>query len=148
MPNYNQAPILHANGQKERPGGNGRSIRPHALEDAIMAGLGDRDMGALKLILFLTGQSTNGNFALPEKTILERCNMSIATYKRARSRLIELGWITHVPSQAIYINYDTIYDGQGSHNDTPSPEVKEESAAAPPSSALDAKTAEEFFANW
>ena len=112
MPNHNQAPTLRAIGQKERTDNRGgRAIRPHELETAIMQGLGDRDMGALKLILFLTGQSTAGNFTLPERTILDRCNMSASTYKRARARLIEIGWISHTPGEAIFVNYDAIYSG-------------------------------------
>lgn len=66
------------------------------------------------MILFLTGNADNGSFAVPEATVMSRCGMSETTYKSARKKLVEKGWIIHEPSKsgyqgAIIVDYDAIY---------------------------------------
>lgn len=119
MANMNQAPFIRYNGEKNKDTrGWGKAIRTHELESKIMCGLGDRDMVALKIMLFLTGNADG--FQVAEKTIMDRCNISESAYKKARKKLVdELGWITHVPGKAIIVNYGVIYNGKGSSDDTP-----------------------------
>ena len=119
MANMNQAPFIRYNGEKNKDTrGWGKAIRTHELESKIMCGLGDRDMVALKIMLFLTGNADG--FQVAEKTIMDRCNISETAYKKARKKLAdELGWITHVPGKAIIVNYGVIYNGKGVTDDTP-----------------------------
>lgn len=110
MPNYNQAPKIKFNGDKNKDTkGWGKAIRTHELEFEIMNGLGDRDMAALKVMLFLTGNAEG--FAVSEATICERCNISEATYKNARTKLKNKGWISHTPGKEIIVNYNNIFKG-------------------------------------
>lgn len=74
-----------------------------------MNGLGDRDFAAMKIMLFLTGNAEG--FGIAEKTIMDRCNISESSYKNARKKLVEKGWITHKPGEAIIVNYNTIFKG-------------------------------------
>ena len=105
---YDQAPVLLKNGVKER---NGLfAYRPHELEYAICCCLGDRDMVPLKTMLFLTGNSNDGDFRIAQKTIFDRMKISEKRYYEARKKLEEMGWI-HYDSKAnaIYVNYNKIY---------------------------------------
>lgn len=107
MPNYNQAPAIKYNGEKNRdPKKWGKAIRTHELETAIMNGLGARDMGMLKIMLFLTGNAEG--FRVAEKTIMERCNLSKSGYYTARDKLEKMGWLKCEDGQ-IVVNYDKIY---------------------------------------
>ncbi|MBO5230440.1 MAG: helix-turn-helix domain-containing protein [Clostridia bacterium] len=82
----------------------------------------------MKLILFLTGNADNGSFAVPEATVMSRCGMSETTYKSARKKLIEKGWIIHKPSEngqqgEIIVDYDAIYkSAERDIENTPSPD--------------------------
>lgn len=120
MANLQQAPVLQAEGVKNRDGnGWGKAIRTHELEMAIMCGLGERDMAQLKIMLFLTGNAEG--FQVAEKTIMERCNISESGYKTARKKLVEKGWITCVSGKSITVNYDVIYNQmKGVSENTPS----------------------------
>ena len=125
MANYNQAPVLLAQGQKNRDSKKwGKAIRTHELEMKIMCGLGDRDFAAMKVMLFLTGNAADGSFAVPEKTIMERCNISESAYKNARKKLVSMGWISHETGKHITVNYDKIYGGKGDTDNTPSNETQ------------------------
>jgi len=106
---YNQAPALFKNGEKFR---NGLfTQRPQELEYAICCCLGNRDIVAIKVMLFLTGNSNDGDFRIAQKTIFNRMNISEKPYYSARKKLIEMGWINYDPkANAIYINYDKIYE--------------------------------------
>lgn len=114
MGNFNQAPILKSKGQKSRNSKWGFAQRDHELESIIFNGLTGKQGAQIKLILFLTGNSDKGNFAVPEATVMSRCGMSETTYKSARKKLVEKGWIIHEPSKnghqgAIVVDYDAIY---------------------------------------
>ena len=116
MPNIQQAPAIKYNGEKfYDPNRMGKAIRTHELESAIMCGLGERDFVPMKVMLFLTGNAEG--FQVAEKTILERCNISEAAYKRARQKLAEMGWITHVPGKEIIVNYFNIYNKNKGYTD-------------------------------
>ena len=107
MANYQQAPIIKNIGDKfQKDNGMGRAIRNHSLEEAIARGLGERDFAAYKVMMFLTGNAEG--FAVAEKTICERCNISELAYKKARKKLVEMGWIIHEPSKSITVNYNEI----------------------------------------
>lgn len=110
MPNNNQAPIIKYNGEKYQDQKKwGKAIRTHELETAIMCGLDARDIVALKIMFFLTGNAEG--FGVAEKTICDRCKISERAYKTAREKLVKKGWITHIPSKAIIVNYDQIFKG-------------------------------------
>ena len=104
-----KAPVIKYNGEKFQEGKLGKAIRNHELEAAIANGLGERDFAAYKVIMFLTGNAQG--FGVAEKTICERCNISESAYKKARSKLVQMGWITHIQGKEIIVNYDEIYKG-------------------------------------
>ena len=111
---YDQAPILKEKGQKEKSSKWGKAIRTHHLESIIFNGISGKCGAQLKLILFLTGNSASGNFAIAEKTVMERCGMTKETYKKSRKALIEKGWIIHNKGKngqpgEIIVDYDAIY---------------------------------------
>lgn len=109
MPNLNQAPELVYNGNKDQKSkGWGKAIRTHELESAIMCGLGDRDFAMMKIMLFLTGNAPG--FLIAEKTICDRCNISEVGYKKARKKLIDMGWLSLKDSKII-VNFDNIMKG-------------------------------------
>ena len=60
-----------------------------------------------KLMYFLTGNAEG--FKIPEKTVLQRCNISESGYKRARKKLTAMGWISYKPGQYIQVNYNNIF---------------------------------------
>ncbi|MBQ3520144.1 MAG: hypothetical protein IJA31_12570 [Clostridia bacterium] len=83
------------------------------------------------MILFFTGNATNGSFAVAEKTVMDRCGMSEETYKKARKALVEKGWLIHNPGTKerageIIVDYDAIYkSAQGQLEDTPSSKIED-----------------------
>ena len=114
MGNFNQAPILKSKGEKNRDNGLKYAIRTHYLEMALCNIFTGKEGAQLKLMLFLTGNSDKGNFAVPEATVMKRCGMSETTYKNARKKLVEKGLIIHNPSTngqqgEIIVDYDAIY---------------------------------------
>lgn len=116
MANLQQAPALLAKGERFR-GENGKAIRSHDLETAIWNGLGERDMAMAKIMFFLTGQAQDGKFKVPEKTIMDRCNLSERGYKGARKKLVEKGWIEHQEGKIVVL-YDNIYAAKGCTENT------------------------------
>lgn len=131
MADYNQAPILRSKGIKNRNDKWGMAIRTNDLESIIFNGLTGKEGAQLKLILFLTGNSDKGGFAVPEATVMSRCGMAETTYKNARKRLVEKGWIIHIPSGngkqgSIIVDYDAIYKS-AENTETPSSDNIEKS---------------------
>lgn len=111
MANLLQAPVIKYNGDKMKDNKHwGKAIRTHELETAIMNGLGERDMAMLKIMLFLTGNAEG--FAVAEKTICDRCNISESGYKTARKKLIAMGWISSEKG-ALIVNFDNILKTKG-----------------------------------
>lgn len=110
MPNFIQAPEIKFNGEKfkETPELKGKAIYSHLFMNALMNGLGERDCAALKIMLFLCGNAQG--FKVAEKTICERCNISETGYRKARNKLVDLGWISYTPYKEIIVNYNTIYN--------------------------------------
>lgn len=86
----------------------GKAMRMHELEAAFACCLGQKDFAMYKVMMFLTGNAAE-KFRVSEEVILKRCNISESGYKRARKKLVEMGWITHQPSQYIQVNFDKIY---------------------------------------
>ena len=80
----------------------------HELEAAFACCLGPKDFAMYKVMMFFTGNAPE-KFRVSEKTIMERCKISESGYKHARQKLVEMGWITHKPSQYIQVNFDKIY---------------------------------------
>ena len=105
---FRQAPRLFGKGAKTRDLTCGKAIRSHELESKIFCGLSGQCGAQLKLILFLTGNSNDGSFAVAEKTVCERCGFDVSTYKRARKELVKKGWIEHEQGR-ITVLYDAIY---------------------------------------
>lgn len=110
--NYSQAPVLLKKGEKNRPSqkyGKGKAIRSIELENIIFQNIGGKCGAQLKLMLFLTGNTDDGTFSVATKTVCDRCGMTEETYKKARSALVEKGWIIHEEGKII-VDYDAIYD--------------------------------------
>lgn len=109
MPTYNQAPVIKYKGNKLKDSkGWGKTIRTHELEWKFMSELGERDMAMLKIMLFLTGNAEG--FAVAEKTICDRCNISSSGYRTARKKLSDKGWITcDTSNKTITVNYNVIF---------------------------------------
>ena len=57
-----------------------------------------------KVMMFLTGNAEN-EFKVSEKTVMDRCNISESGYKKARKKLVEMGWINHMPGEYIQVNF-------------------------------------------
>lgn len=67
-------------------------------------------------MLFLTGNSNEGDFRVVQKTIYDRMNISEKTYYSARKMLQEMGWIKYDEAKnVIYVNYDKIYADYGNY---------------------------------
>lgn len=109
MPNYEQAPMLLSIGDKILNPECAKAIRPHELETAIMNCLGPRDLVAIKVMFYLTGQSSIGNFRVAEKTILGYCNIQHNAYINARKKLVDMGWLRYIPGETITVDYPKIY---------------------------------------
>ena len=109
MPNYEQAPMLLSIGDKILNPECAKAIRPHELETAIMNCLSVRDFAAVKIMFYLTGQSSIGNFRVAEKTILDYCNIQHNAYINARKKLVDMGWLRYMPGETIIIDYPKIY---------------------------------------
>lgn len=126
MPNYNQAPLLKSNGEKNRDNKWGKAIRTNHLESLIFNGIDGKSGAQLKIMFFLTGNADNGSFAVAEKTIMDRCGISETTYKKARKSLVEKGWLIHNVGKnnqqgEIIVDYDAIYKSEKKDTeDTPS----------------------------
>lgn len=110
MGKYEQAPLLLARGEKQRNKKEIFAQRPHELESAICCCLGNRDIVALKVMLYFTGNSNSGEFRVSQKGIYNRMNISEKPYYRARKKLESMKWIEYKEDEnVIYINYNKIY---------------------------------------
>jgi hypothetical protein len=107
MAGHSQAPLLfydkEAKMKNKEKGFTSRSVE---VETLIMQGCST--VGELKVMLFLTGNAGDGSFGVAEKTVLDRCGISESTYKTARKKLKEKGWITCVDGVSITVNFDVI----------------------------------------
>lgn len=109
MTSFQKAPVLTHNGLKDRNiMGWGFAKRPHELETAFAQLLAGKEFAMYKIMMFLSGNAPN-KFKVAEKTIMERCNISESGYKKARKKLVDMGWISHAPSQYIQVNFNKIY---------------------------------------
>lgn len=63
----------------------------------------------LRVMIVLIGTKTG--FAVTEKWLMDRTGLNSSSYYRAKSALIERGWLTYEPNQKIIINYNNILKG-------------------------------------
>ena len=103
MANYNQAPVLRFNGQKQLK--NGFYTIPQDLTDIIFKELGNSS-AQLRLMIVLLG--TKEGFGISEKWICDRTGLQKASYINARKALIERGWLTLGIAQELIVNIDSI----------------------------------------
>jgi hypothetical protein len=105
MANYNQAPTLHHNGDKEC-GTNFYKI-PQELADIVFQELGNAS-AQLRIMLVLIGTKPE-TFNISDKWICERTGLLHPSYINARKALVNRGWLSHDPAKGITVNFDVIY---------------------------------------
>lgn len=103
MANYKQAPILTEDMPKNR--GTSYYELPQDIMDIICNELGNSS-AQLRVMLVLIG--TKPGFAVSEKWMLKRTGLQSASYSKARTALIQKGWLTLDPGKSLKINYKTI----------------------------------------
>lgn len=110
MPNYNQAPMIKFDIPKEK--GNQYYELPQHLMDRVFAELGNSS-AQLRVMIVLIG--TKPGFSISEQWVLDRTGLTSTSYSRARSALIEKGWISLIPSKEIRVNFKTILSENSSN---------------------------------
>lgn len=104
MANYNQAPELSFQGQKD----NGQFYKiPQELADIIFTKLGNSS-AQLRIMLVLIG--TKEGFNISDKWICERTGLLHPSYVNARKALVKRGWLIHKPAEGITVNLSAIYE--------------------------------------
>ncbi len=106
MANYNQAPTLHHNGEKENGSNNFYKI-PQELADIVFKELGNAS-AQLRIMLVLIGTKPE-SFNISDKWICDRTGLLHPSYITARKALVNRGWLTHDPAKGITVNFDVIY---------------------------------------
>ena len=106
MPNYNQAPELKFNGDKQLPNEKQTYQIPQGLGDIIFNELGNSS-AQLRIMLVLIG--TKPGFKISEAWILDRTGLQHASYIKARKALIDRGWISLDSTKTITVNFYNIY---------------------------------------
>lgn len=104
MANYRQAPILEFDKDKSSVCSSFSQI-PNNVMEIIFQKLGNK-VRLMKIMLVLIG--TKEGFAISEKYICQKACLDASNYRKARKELIEMGWITLLPSEAIRVNFSTI----------------------------------------
>lgn len=101
----NRAPLLNSNGETPR----GDEIHMNvALMSAAIRKIEGKNTDALKLLLYLLSNQTNGTFAIHESSVMNFTGMSQKRYIVSRRYLCERGFIGFEPNARITINYDAI----------------------------------------
>lgn len=103
MANSNQAPKLHHSGEKMVS--NQFYQIPQDIADIVFNELGNAS-AQLRVMLVLIG--TKEGYGVSEQWILDRTGINHSSYMTVRKALINRGWITLKPSEAIIVNYDNI----------------------------------------
>lgn len=106
MANYRQAPELEHNGDKNLKKDKYFYQYPMALADIVFRELGNSS-AQLRIMLVLIG--TAPGFKVSEQWILDRTGLVQSSYSRARTALIEKGWITLDEAKTIAVNFNEIY---------------------------------------
>ena len=119
--NIDQAPKIKSIGEKNPDILNkdriawGNAIRPHELETIFANCLDSRAFAQYKVMMFLTGCAEE-RFDVSLKNVINRCGLSKDAYYKARTALINKGWLSMEESDNkvyIIIHYDKIYqDGK------------------------------------
>ena len=106
MGNTRQAPILiHEGAIMNSPQ---FYLIDQSLIESIFRQLSGKNGNALKLILFLLGNSGSGSFRVSEKKVEDATGMSKKSYQRARAELIEMGWLRHEKGKLIVLVHKII----------------------------------------
>ena len=119
--NIDQAPKIRSVGEKnpdildkDRVAW-GIAIRPHELETIFANCLDSRAFAQYKIMMFLTGCAEE-KFDVSLKNVMNRCGLSKDAYYKARTALINKGWLSMEESDNkvyITIHYNKIYqDGK------------------------------------
>lgn len=119
--NIDQAPKIRSVGEKnpdildkDRVAW-GIAIRPHELETIFANCLDSRAFAQYKVMMFLTGCAEE-KFDVSLKNVMNRCGLSKDAYYKARTALINKGWLSMEESNNkvyITIHYNKIYqDGK------------------------------------
>lgn len=133
MANYRQAPKLEHSKDKNKICNNFDQI-PANVANAMFKKLGTK-FRLYKIMHVLIG--TKPGFAISEKFICERTGLDESNYRKARKELIEMGWITLLPSEVIRVNFEAILDEEI--------KIEEPVAAIPPIKPLVAPSAKPPF---
>lgn len=108
MGKFDQAPaLIHDKSKMVEGTHKGKAIRTHELEYRINQEL--TSMAARAVMLFYTGNAGDGSFRISEKTICDFCNISASSYKAARKKLIDIGWISFTPYESIVVHFNKIF---------------------------------------
>lgn len=127
MANYRQAPKLEHSKDKDKVCDKFDQI-PVNVANAMFKKLGTK-FRLYKIMHVLIG--TKPGFAITEKFICERTGIDESNYRKARKELIEMGWITLLPSEMIRVNFEVILDEVEEE-----PKIEEPIAAPPPPKPL------------
>ena len=101
------APVLWHVGSKEQKNDCNQSyIIPQSLGDIIFNELGNSS-AQLRIMIVLCG--TKPGFRISEQWICNRTGLTRQSYERARTALIERGWLSHEQHQRISVNFAAIY---------------------------------------
>lgn len=114
--NFIQAPKLEHDGEKFNNNNSFYEI-PQELADIVFNDTRlARSPAMLKIMLVLVG--TKPGFGLSESWVCERTGLAHSSYSTARAALVNMGWITHIPSCGLarpgklIVNFDAIYGRQ------------------------------------
>ena len=119
--NTDQAPKIRSIGKKSPDILNknrtpwGSAVRPHELETIFANCLDSRAFAQYKVMMFLTGCAEE-KFDVSLKNVMNRCGLSKDAYYKARTALINKGWLSmEEAGDKVYItiHYNKIYqDGK------------------------------------
>ena len=130
--NYKQAPLLVHNGFKQRFGSRNYYELPQELMRTVFNRLSGKRGNQLKLLIVLMGTAGNRNFRVSQKWITDLTGMDESGYKRARTALANMGWITHKDGY-IAVNFDVIW--AAAHGTSTSGIIPDEGAMTPRASS-------------
>ena len=105
MSNFRKAPRLYHNGKKEN---KDFYLLPKKLMDPIFNQLNGKQGNQIKLMSVLLGTAGDGSFAVSEKWICDRTGMDQSNYSRARTALIDRGWLK-LEDGNLYVDFSAIY---------------------------------------
>ena len=132
--NYKQAPLLVHNGFKQKFGSRNYYELPQELMRSVFNKLSGKRGNQLKLLIVLMGTAGNRGFRVSQKWITDLTGMDESGYKRARTALADMGWITHKDGY-IAVNFDAIW-AAAAHDASTSSVISDEGAMTPRASSI------------